>query len=95
MWVWTEPHSMRFKIRLTIRADLQSSITSSSSSAFSSNNISNTTLQQRILITLHVKFKQCPDCNREYTNRTWQALVQIRQKNSHNNNSNSNSNNLF
>jgi nonsense-mediated mRNA decay protein 3 len=29
---------------------------------------------------MHCRFKQCPDCNREFTNRTWQAVVQLRQR---------------
>ena len=61
-WIWTEPHSMRLKVRLTVRTELLS-----------------VTVQQRVMVELHVQFKMCPDCNREYTNRTWQALVQVRQ----------------
>lgn len=67
MWIWTEPHSMRLKVRLTIRADVGESPRC-------------VTIQQRLPVELMVKFKQCPDCNREFTNRTWQALVQVRQK---------------
>lgn len=63
MWVWTEPHSMRWKVRLTVRTDTQ-----------------NVTIQQRVIVELHNKWKQCNDCNREFTNRTWHALVQLRQK---------------
>ncbi len=58
---------MRLKVRLTIRADVGESPRS-------------VTIQQRLPVELVVKFKQCRDCNREYTNRTWQALVQVRQK---------------
>lgn len=36
-------------------------------------------VQQRVMVELHCQFKMCPDCNREYTNRTWHALVQLRQ----------------
>jgi len=67
MWIWTEPHSMRLKLRLTVQADVGEAP-------------KNVTIQQRLPVELIVKFKQCPDCNREYTNRTWQALVQVRQK---------------
>lgn len=63
MWVWTEPHSMRLKLRLTVRTELQ-----------------NVMIQQRVIVELVQKWKQCPDCNREYTNRTWHAIVQLRQK---------------
>ena len=64
-WIWTEPHSMRLKVRLTIRTELQSVM-----------------VQQRVMVELHVQFKMCPECNREYTNRTWHALVQLRQRRS-------------
>lgn len=34
-----------------------------------------------ISVELKIKFyNQCPDCNREYTNRTWHAVVQLGQK---------------
>lgn len=58
---------MRLKLRLTIRADVGLSP-------------KDVTIQQRLPIEFMVKFKQCPDCKREYTNRTWSAIVQIRQK---------------
>lgn len=38
------------------------------------------TIQQRVLIEFIVRFRQCNDCNREYTNRTWHAVLQLRQK---------------
>lgn len=69
MWVWTEPHSMRLILRLTIRAEVGVSPRS-------------VVIQQRIPVKFIVKFKQCPDCNREYTNRTWHAVLQLRQKHS-------------
>lgn len=65
-WIWTEPHSMRFKLRLTVRTEIQ-----------------NVPVQQRCAVLLHCAFQMCPECNREYTNRTWQAVVQLRQKRSH------------
>eukprot|EP00547_Thalassionema_nitzschioides_P003284 CAMPEP_0194222902 /NCGR_PEP_ID=MMETSP0156-20130528/34025_1 /TAXON_ID=33649 /ORGANISM="Thalassionema nitzschioides, Strain L26-B" /LENGTH=526 /DNA_ID=CAMNT_0038953873 /DNA_START=88 /DNA_END=1668 /DNA_ORIENTATION=- len=63
IFVWTEPHSMRIKIRLTVQTEIE-----------------NVKIQQRCVVELIIKFKQCPDCNREYTNRTWQAVVQLRQR---------------
>ena len=52
MWVWTEPHSMRLKVRLTVRATIKGVL-----------------VQQRVLVELKIHFKQCLECNREYTNR--------------------------
>jgi len=45
--------------------------------------LQNVPVQQRCAVLLHCAFQMCPDCNREYTNRTWQAVVQLRQKRSH------------
>jgi len=67
-WIWTEPHSMRLKLRLTVQADV------------SSDSLRPITIQQRLPVEFRVKFEQCSDCQRSYTNRTWHALVQIRQK---------------
>jgi nonsense-mediated mRNA decay protein 3 len=63
-WVWTEPHSMRYKLRITAQTEVQ-----------------NVTIQQRVLVELRCAFQMCGDCNREYTNRTWQAVLQVRQRN--------------
>jgi nonsense-mediated mRNA decay protein 3 len=62
-FIWTEPHSMRLKLHITVRALIQGVV-----------------VQQRVMVQLRIQFLMCEDCNREYTNRTWQALVQIRQK---------------
>ena len=61
-WIWTEPHCMRLKLRLTVRTELLAVM-----------------VQQRVMVELHVQFQMCPDCNRDFTNRTWHALVQVRQ----------------
>jgi len=63
MFIWTEPHSMRIKLRLTVQTEIE-----------------NVKVQQRVVVVLVIKFKQCPECNREYTNRTWHAVVQLRQR---------------
>jgi nonsense-mediated mRNA decay protein 3 len=64
IFVWTEPNSMRIKIRLTVRTEVLQAVT----------------IQQRCVVEFIIKWSQCPDCNREYTNRTWQAMVQLRQR---------------
>jgi nonsense-mediated mRNA decay protein 3 len=63
IWVWTEPHSMRLKVRVTVRAEVKT-----------------VQMQQRVMVEYHIQWKQCPECNREFTSRTWQAIVQLRQK---------------
>jgi len=71
MWVWTEPHSMRLKVRLMVRAEVEGGGLGAGGGV---------TVQQRVMVELVVKFKQCAECNREFTNRTWHAVVQLRQK---------------
>lgn len=63
MFVWTEPNSMRIRLRLTVRTEVY-----------------NVRIQQRCVVEFVIQWKQCPACNREYTNRQWQALVQLRQR---------------
>ena len=63
IFVWTEPNSMRIRLRLTVRTEVSSVL-----------------IQQRCIVEFVIQWRQCPDCNREYTNRQWQALVQLRQR---------------
>jgi len=42
--------------------------------------IGEVTIQQRVPVVFQIKWKMCKNCDRQYTNRTWQALVQLRQK---------------
>jgi nonsense-mediated mRNA decay protein 3 len=62
-WIWTEPNSMRLKLRVTVRADVE-----------------DVTLQQRVPVLFKIHWKMCNNCDREYTNRTWHAVVQLRQR---------------
>ncbi|KAL7540089.1 hypothetical protein ACHAXR_012576 [Thalassiosira sp. AJA248-18] len=63
MFIWTEPNSMRMRVMLTIKAD-----------------INDVSIQQRIKVEFIVQWKQCPDCIKESRERTWQSIVQLRQK---------------
>lgn len=42
--------------------------------------IGEVTIQQRVPVVFQIKWMMCSNCDRQYTNRTWQALVQLRQK---------------
>ena len=64
-FVWTEPHSKRIKLKVTVRAEL-----SDSSIQF----------QQRVLVTMKEKNRQCVECERSAADQTWQSIVQLRQK---------------
>ncbi|OQR94546.1 60S ribosomal export protein nmd3 [Achlya hypogyna] len=63
-FIWTEPHSKRVKIKLTIRKEA----------------MRNAMVQKSFVVTFIVENLKCPDCTKQFRNQTWQALVQIRQK---------------
>ncbi|KAF5107496.1 hypothetical protein DV453_003026 [Geotrichum candidum] len=63
-FIWTEPHSRRIKIKLTVQGEA----------------IHNTLIQQSFEVEYVVVATQCPDCAKSFTVNTWRANVQIRQK---------------
>ena len=66
-WIWTEPHSMRLKIRLTIQREVQVG----------------TILQQSFTVEFIVRNQQCIECQAEFRQGSWKSLVQVRQRVSH------------
>ncbi|GAM17566.1 hypothetical protein SAMD00019534_007410 [Acytostelium subglobosum LB1] len=66
-WVWTEPHSRRLKVKLTIQKEVFSSAI----------------LQQVFIIEFIVQGQQCPKCQKFEAKDTWNAVVQLRQKVDH------------
>ena len=63
-FLWTEPHSKRIKVKITVQQE-----------AFEG-----TILQQSFEVEYVVASQQCPDCAKSYTANTWRAVVQVRQK---------------
>jgi len=63
-FVWTEPHSRRVKVKITIQQE-----------AFAG-----TIVQQTFEVEFVIANQQCPDCRKSYTHHTWRASVQVRQK---------------
>jgi nonsense-mediated mRNA decay protein 3 len=63
-FLWTEPHSRRVKVKLTVQGEA----------------MTNTIIQQSFEVEYVVIAMQCPDCAKSYTANTWRATVQIRQK---------------
>lgn len=63
-FIWTEPHSRRIRVKLTVQGE-----------AFS-----NAIIQQSFEVEYVVIAMQCPDCAKSYTAHTWNTAVQIRQK---------------
>lgn len=66
-FIWTEPHSRRVKVKLTIQDSVSEGVV----------------LQQAFEIEYVVAYQQCPDCAKSYTANTWKACVQLRQKVTH------------
>ncbi|KIW03195.1 uncharacterized protein PV09_05421 [Verruconis gallopava] len=63
-FIWTEPHSRRVKVKITIQQE-----------AFAG-----TIVQQTFEVEFVIANQQCPDCRKSYTHHTWRACVQVRQK---------------
>ena len=66
-WIWTEPHSMRLKVRLTVQREVQKG----------------TILQQSFTVNFTVRNQQCIECQAEFRQGSWKSLVQVRQRVSH------------
>lgn len=63
-FIWTEPHSRRIKVKITIQQE-------ASPGAI---------IQQTFDVEFVIHNQQCPDCAKSYTANTWRANVQLRQK---------------
>lgn len=63
-FVWTEPHSKRIKVKITVQSEA----------------LQNTIIQQAFEVEYVVVHTQCPDCAKSFTAHTWRACVQVRQK---------------
>ncbi|KAJ2807481.1 ribosome-binding protein, partial [Coemansia helicoidea] len=66
-FIWTEPHSRRIKVKLTIQKEVFAA----------------TILQQAFEVEYVVASMMCPDCTRVMAQNTWKAKVQVRQKVDH------------
>lgn len=66
-WVWTEPHSRRLKLKLTVQKEV----------------FSGTILQQQFVVEFVMAGEQCKDCEHFEAKDTWNAVVQVRQKVTH------------
>mmetsp|Transcript_2011 Transcript_2011/g.3090 ORF Transcript_2011/g.3090 Transcript_2011/m.3090 type:complete len:630 (-) Transcript_2011:2112-4001(-) len=66
-WIWTEPHSMRLKVRLTIQREVHAG----------------TILQQSFTVVFVVRNQQCVECQAEFRQGSWKSLVQVRQRVGH------------
>lgn len=63
-FIWTEPHSRRIKLKLTIHGEV----------------MGGTVLQQVFVVEYTVTNQMCDDCHRTEAKDYWKCLVQIRQR---------------
>ncbi|KAK3985993.1 putative nonsense-mediated mRNA decay protein 3 [Cladorrhinum sp. PSN332] len=66
-FVWTEPHSRRIKVKITIQDTVADGVL----------------MQQSFEVVYVVGTQQCKDCAKSYTANVWRATVQVRQKVTH------------
>ena len=64
VWIWTEPHSMRLKIKITIQKEV----------------VHGAILQQATVIEFSIRNQQCKTCEASYAQGAWHAIVQVRQR---------------
>jgi nonsense-mediated mRNA decay protein 3 len=67
VFIWTEPHSRRIKVKLTVQKEVFNS----------------SIMQQTFVVEFVVANQQCPECQKSWTEHTWTHCVQVRQKVKH------------
>lgn len=63
-FVWTEPHSRRIKVKLTVHGEV----------------MGGTMLQQVFIVEYTVNYQMCEDCHRTEAKDYWRCVVQVRQR---------------
>lgn len=63
-FVWTEEHSMRVRVKLTVQKEVANS----------------SVLQQTMVVEFTIVNQQCEQCQRSFTPHLFNAVVQVRQK---------------
>eukprot|EP01053_Blabericola_migrator_P001005 Blabericola_migrator_1__1004@NODE_1253_length_4978_cov_98_123396_g847_i0_p2_GENE_NODE_1253_length_4978_cov_98_123396_g847_i0NODE_1253_length_4978_cov_98_123396_g847_i0_p2_ORF_typecomplete_len610_score150_20NMD3/PF04981_13/4_2e69DUF2572/PF10833_8/0_16_NODE_1253_length_4978_cov_98_123396_g847_i08522681 len=66
-FIWTEPHSRRIKLLLTLQKEV----------------FRGTTLQQKLTLEFKIVPRQCEECTKSVTPHLWIAQVQVRQRAEH------------
>ena len=64
VWIWTEPHSLRLKIKVTVQKEV----------------VNGAILQQADVIEFTIRNQQCKTCEASYAQGAWHAIVQVRQR---------------
>jgi len=66
-FIWTEEHSKRVKVKLTVQKEVENS----------------SVLQQTMVVEFQIVNQQCDDCKKSFTPHTFNAIAQVRQKVTH------------
>jgi len=66
-WIWTEPHSKRLKVKVTVQKEV----------------VNRAILQQSFVVEYVVRNQQCDTCAASYANQSWKSQVQVRQRVAH------------
>ena len=61
-FLYTEPHSRRIKVKLTVQKEVTK----------------NVEVQESFVVEFTEHYQQCEDCQKEFTPHTWGACVQVR-----------------
>ena len=64
VWIWTEPHSMRLKIKITVQKEVTNGAI----------------MQQAAVVDFAIRNQQCKNCEASYAQGVWHAVVQVRQR---------------
>ena len=71
-FVWTEPHSRRLKIKLTVQKEVFAVAHGSTTSG--------AVVQQQLIAEFAMEHLYCPDCHKSQGVHQWSAQVQLRQR---------------
>ncbi|KAG8136113.1 putative 60S ribosomal export protein [Naja naja] len=91
-FVWTEPHSKRLKVKLTIQKEARSGLKHNSEVQLGlattawlciGGVMNGAILQQVFVVEYIVQSQMCEDCHRVEAKDFWKAVVQVRQKTPH------------
>lgn len=76
-FIWTEPHSKRLKLKLTVQKEVHNC----NVMLFNSVQVLGATLLQQVFVVEFIVHNQiCEDCQRRDAKDYWRAVVQVRQK---------------
>lgn len=58
-FIWTEPHSKRLKVRMTVRKEV----------------LEKTMLEKTLVLDFYIQNEQCSNCKKTYTPHLWKSQV--------------------